>query len=361
MPSDEKSGIALLSLDGGRCENLGALTQVHVVEDILNQYEFENSLALGSVKVFDIFDMILGTGTGGLIACMLGPLKMSTKDAKKAYLQIWDTKFWSKSQVSERLQILRHALTSLLDSQTENASDILSTIQMERVENLTPKCKFAVTATTTASAAQPVVLRAYRSRSSSVQCTLLDALLATLAYQEILPPIPLGEEISELFAATTMEHCNPTEALLAEIPSIYKSNFISVVASIGSGCPNRVVPDGHQEFGSAVLDLSKASRTVSKSVKSRFSDRPDSFVRLDVDNFDLLELLQPGKAISYSRAYLVKEETQELMDTLVHSLTTHPKRLDVRHITGRKPEIMEKIANALNLNDITKDVSVLDA
>ncbi|KAH8797324.1 hypothetical protein DL96DRAFT_1825321 [Flagelloscypha sp. PMI_526] len=276
---------------------------------------------------------------------MLGPLKMSTKDAKKAYLQIWDTKFWSKSQVSERLQILRGALTSLLNSQTENASDSLSTIQMERAENLTPNCKFAVTAMTTANAAQPVVLRAYRSRSSSVQCTLLEALLATLAYQEILPPVPLGEGISELFAATSMEHCNPTAALLEEVPSIFRSKSVSVIVSIGSGNPSPVVLEGQEGLNNTFLNPAKSCRVVSQNIGSQFPQHPGVITRLDVDGFDLSELLQAGKAISYSRAYLLRKETQASMDQLVYSLIKKPKRLEVKHILNLKVETTEKLSN----------------
>ena len=56
-----------MSSDGGRWETHGPLTQIHVVEDILDQFEFENDLEVGSVKVSDIFDLIVGTGTGGQV------------------------------------------------------------------------------------------------------------------------------------------------------------------------------------------------------------------------------------------------------------------------------------------------------
>ncbi|KAH8797327.1 hypothetical protein DL96DRAFT_998614 [Flagelloscypha sp. PMI_526] len=348
MPGDEKSGIALLSLDGGRFENLGALTQIHVVEDILDQYEFEKGLERGTVKVPGVFDFIVGTGTGGLVACMLGPLKMSTKDAKKAYLQIWETKFWSKTQISERVQILKKALTDLLDSQTEGAKDVLSTIQMTDVEKLNPSCKFAVTASTTARSAKPVMLQAYRSRGGFVECTVLEALLATLAHEDILPPVPIGQGISELFAAPTVEHCNPTDALLEEIPTIFTSSFISVIVNIGSGRPNPIEPGKPSDFAKAFVNHAKSSQTVSQIIESRFTDHPGSFVRLEVDGFDLLDLLHPGKAISYSRAYLVRKETKKLVDTIVHSLIMYPNRLGVGRLAGFEPETAEMSSEILD-------------
>ncbi|KAH8797326.1 hypothetical protein DL96DRAFT_998588 [Flagelloscypha sp. PMI_526] len=133
MASDQNPGIALLSLDGGRWETHGALTQIHVIEDILDQYEFENDLEAGSVKVSDVFDYIVGTGIGGLVGCMLGPLGMSTVDAKGAYIRLWNSNFLAKSQSSERTEVLTSALKNLLDAKPEGVDNLLSETKMINV------------------------------------------------------------------------------------------------------------------------------------------------------------------------------------------------------------------------------------
>ncbi|KAH8826001.1 hypothetical protein DL96DRAFT_1817400 [Flagelloscypha sp. PMI_526] len=346
MSGDQNPGIALLSLDGGRWENLGALTQIHVVEDILHAYEVDSNLQAGSVRVCNVFDFILGTGTGGLVACMLGPLKMSTKDAKEIYLRIRSSDFLAKEEMSERVEILKSALQGFLDSQTDGTEGLMSATQMADLAKLTPDSKFAVTAMAAANLSKPIMLRAYQGRGSSVQCTILEALLATLSDAQMLPPVPIGEGISESFIATTIGHCNPTTNLLEEIPSIFKSRAISVIVNIGSGLPNPVALTGQETFVNVILDLSKSCHTVFQNMASRFSRYPGLFVRLDVDGFDISETIHPGEAISHSRVYMNKE-IHERVDGLIHSLMDRPKRLSVHEISGLKPGLVEKINDAV--------------
>ncbi|KAH8797318.1 hypothetical protein DL96DRAFT_1721361 [Flagelloscypha sp. PMI_526] len=138
MSNDQKPGIALLSLDGGSWENLGALTQIHIVEEILDQYEEENDLEPGSVNISDIFDTIIATGTVGprLVACMLGPLGMSTEDAKAAYIRIHQSNILGNTQLSERAEALKRELQTLLDSHAGKVDGLNSTTQMTDIVKL---------------------------------------------------------------------------------------------------------------------------------------------------------------------------------------------------------------------------------
>ncbi|KAH8797315.1 hypothetical protein DL96DRAFT_998309 [Flagelloscypha sp. PMI_526] len=348
MSSDEKPGLALLSLDGGSWENHGALTQIHVVEDILHKYEMDNNLEEGSARVSDVFDLIVGTGTGGLVGCMLGPLRMSTTDAKEAYLRIYASNFLAKRQAAERAETLKDGLRSVLDSGACKPTNISSTTKMSSIGKFSPTCKFAVTAMTAANLSKPVMLRGYPGRSSPIQCTLLDALLATLSDAHILPPIALGETIVEMFVATTTGRCNPTEALLEETPSIFDGRTISSILNIGSGRPSPVSLSGQGNFANAVLDLAKSCHAVSQSMEARFSGHPGLFLRLDVDGFQCSGNFQPGEVISHSRAYLAMEEVRRHLDGLIHSLKCRPKRLNANQLSGIQPGILGKIDDTLN-------------
>ncbi|KAH8818589.1 WD40-repeat-containing domain protein [Flagelloscypha sp. PMI_526] len=347
MSSNDKPGIALLSLDGGKWENLGALTQIHVVEDILNQYELDNDLEEGSVRVPDVFDLVLGTGTGGLVACMLGPLGMSPGEAKKAYLRIYNSRFLAQPEPSKCAEILQRQIESLLDSHTKTSDIIMSTMRMSDVRKLIPNCKFGMTAMTAANLSKPVLLRAYQGRGISVQSTLLEALLATLSDGQILPPVAIGEDIPELFVSTAAGFCNPTESLLAEIPSIFKARDISVIVSIGSGRPDPAALIGGEDFANAVQSLAASCHIVAENMQSRFSHHPGLFVRLDTDGFDISKILQPGEIISHCRAYMNKEEIREIVDALSHSLTERPKRLKTTQISGLKSGVIEEIKLAV--------------
>ncbi|KAH8797328.1 WD40-repeat-containing domain protein [Flagelloscypha sp. PMI_526] len=345
MASDQKPGIALLSLDGGRWETHGALTQIHIVEDIIDQYEFENDLEAGSVKVSDIFDYVIGTGTGGLVACMLGPLGMSTADAKEAYIRLWDSNFSTQNQSSERTETLKCALKSLLDAHTEGADHLLSEMKMINVGKLTPSCKFALTATTAANRSKPVLLRAYRGRGSSIQCTLLEALLATLSDGQMLPPISIGVGISERLLATTNRYCNPVEALFEEIPVIFNSRFISAIVSVGSGHPTTVPLHGGEDFAIDVIDLSRSCHELSESAAAQFLDNPNIFTRFDVNGFDLSRTIQPGDLISHTRSYLAQDDIRRLLDSLIRSLIQRPSHVEACIITTFKSRIANSLDN----------------
>ncbi|KAH8797306.1 hypothetical protein DL96DRAFT_998032 [Flagelloscypha sp. PMI_526] len=195
---------------------------------------------------------------------------------------------------------------------------------------------------------KPVMLRGYPSRSSPVECTLLEALLATLSDAQILPPVSIGESVSEYFVATTTGRCNPSEALLEEIPAIFETDEVSVIVSIGSGRLFPVSLGGQSDFTSAVLALSKSCHAVSQSMESRFAGHPGLFVRLDVEDVNDSGISQPGEVISHSRAYIAKEEVRTNLSALLHSLKHRPKRLEASRLSGLQPGILERINYTLS-------------
>jgi patatin-like phospholipase/acyl hydrolase len=73
-------GLALLSLDGGGIRGLSSL---YVLQRLMEQLNPENP-----PRPCDCFDLIGGTSTGGLIAIMLGRLRMSVDQCIKAYHEL---------------------------------------------------------------------------------------------------------------------------------------------------------------------------------------------------------------------------------------------------------------------------------
>lgn len=73
-------GLNLLSLDGGGIRGISSL---QVLKNILEKVADEQGLSKPP-KPCDFFNMIGGTSTGGLIAIMLGRMKMSVDDCIEA-------------------------------------------------------------------------------------------------------------------------------------------------------------------------------------------------------------------------------------------------------------------------------------
>lgn len=78
--------LCILSLDGGGVHGLSSL---YILSDVMQQVNSERKqLGKESVKPCQLFDLIGGTSTGGLIAVMLGRLEMSVDECIDAYLKI---------------------------------------------------------------------------------------------------------------------------------------------------------------------------------------------------------------------------------------------------------------------------------
>ncbi|GAB1193762.1 hypothetical protein APSETT444_002990 [Aspergillus pseudonomiae] len=90
----DKTGLCLLSLDGGGVRGLSTL---YILKHLMARLSHERP-ELGQVKPCEIFDLIGGTSTGGLIAIMLGRLKMSVDECIDTYVKLIKTIFEKKSR-----------------------------------------------------------------------------------------------------------------------------------------------------------------------------------------------------------------------------------------------------------------------
>ncbi|KAK1948758.1 phospholipase, patatin family protein, partial [Colletotrichum sublineola] len=102
-----RNGLCLLSLDGGGVRGLSTLYILKGIMDRLN-HERERT-KLPSVKPCQVFDLIGGTGTGGLIAIMLGCLEMDVDECISAYTKLIKEVFgkrihWCLVRITAKIQ-----------------------------------------------------------------------------------------------------------------------------------------------------------------------------------------------------------------------------------------------------------------
>lgn len=82
----DNTGYCLLSLDGGGVRGLSTLFILQSIMEHLNAEREEAGLE--HKKPCEIFDLIGGTSTGGLIAIMLGRLEMSVEESIAEYTKL---------------------------------------------------------------------------------------------------------------------------------------------------------------------------------------------------------------------------------------------------------------------------------
>ncbi|KAI9673080.1 MAG: hypothetical protein M1829_004394 [Trizodia sp. TS-e1964] len=231
------NGLRLLSLDGGGVRGLSALM---VLEQLMHTINPENP-----PKPCDYFDMIGGTSTGGLIAIMLGRLRMSVSDCIDAYLKLSDRIFQKKNH---RVTI-KGKVQGRFDSEelTRAIKEVLKAENLEEDALLKDEsenaCKVFVCATSKQTS-EVVRLTSYRSRGSVDLLNTVkiwEACRATSAASSFFDSISIGKYGEEFVDGATGAN-NPVWQLWNEAQLVWGpqplDSRIRCLVSIGTGVPS---------------------------------------------------------------------------------------------------------------------------
>lgn len=230
--------LRLLALDGGGVRGLSTL---QIVKQLMDTIDPEST-----PKPCDYFDMIGGTSTGGLIAIMLGRLRMTVDECIDAYVSLSDRIF----------QKQRHRVTIKGRVQGRFDSDELERATKEIIvrqglaedallkDAPDAKCKVFVCATS-GETGDTVRLTSYRSprgRERLLRTTKIwEASRATSAASSCFDPITLGD-FEETFVDGATGANNPVYEVWNEAQDIWPSGSlegkIKCLVSIGTGVPS---------------------------------------------------------------------------------------------------------------------------
>ncbi|KAI0076887.1 FabD/lysophospholipase-like protein [Panus rudis PR-1116 ss-1] len=233
-------GVRLLSLDGGGVRGISPLRILQELED----YMFK--LTGNKVtKPCDYFDMMAGTSTGGLIALMLGRMKMTIGECMAAYQRMSKDIFdsWDITKKS-RLTTKGARFDS---SKLENA---IKTIVQERLHDknapmLDPDnkaCKVFVLAVRADDAGTlPTHLRTYISDAvdqSFADCKIWEAARATSAAPTYFPQMQIGKF---RFVDGGLGFNNPVAMIYTEARTVFGWNRpVDCLLSLGTGVPPKM-------------------------------------------------------------------------------------------------------------------------
>jgi len=278
--------LRLLALDGGGVRGLSALM---ILQQLMETIDPENP-----PKPCEFFDMIGGTSTGGLIAVMLGRLKMSIDDSIDAYLSLSDRVFQKK----------RHRATIKGNIQGRFDSEELARAVKEVViaQNLKEDvllkdvsdnaCKVFVCATSKETS-ETVCLTSYRSPRgggdllNSVQ--IWEACRATSAASTFFDPITVGR-FNEGFVDGATGANNPVWEVWNQAQLLWGpqplENKIKCLVSIGTGVPSlKPFQDDVFHIGNTLLAIATETEQMAERFrrdKSYLDDR-GQYYRFNVD------------------------------------------------------------------------------
>ncbi|OCL01567.1 FabD/lysophospholipase-like protein [Glonium stellatum] len=272
MPGQD---LNLLSLDGGGIRGLSCLYILQRLMETVNPDK--------PPKPCDYFDMMAGTSTGGLIAIMLGRLKMDIQQCIDAYREFSNRAFTRKKHIPLNI---RGKICERFDSkELENAiKDVLvkqGYSEDELLKEPGASCRVFVCATSDGTSTI-VPLRSYSSARGSSELynttKIWEAGRATSAASTFFDPISIGPSKQRFFDGATGAN-NPIRELWKEAKDVWSSapleNNIGCIVSIGAGVPSM------KKFGKDGLEIFQTLKRIATETEATARDFHQEHTDLD--------------------------------------------------------------------------------
>ncbi|KAJ7878262.1 FabD lysophospholipase-like protein, partial [Mycena leptocephala] len=329
--------------DGGGIRGLSMLI---ILEDLMWKLKVAEDLP-DVPRPCDYFDLIGGTSTGGLIALMLGRLRMSVKDAVKAYGELSKEVF---SDVKSQGSNGRFRLQSWRNQSRESWVLILPHMTQRRewkiLERTLAKRLFVCTMNA-ANMSLPVLFRTYNTTNNpAMDCTIWQAGRATSAAPTFFKQIRIGPPgIEEAFVDGGMGQNNPIAALLLEAQVVFPDCQIACIISLGTGQPHTIkIPTPSLLKRLFPLDVIEAIKGIATDCEKQhqlsahhFDPVPHVYFRFNVEqgmqDIQLNQWERLGDVAANTRQYLLSHPIQNQLSDAVKSLVEKIGRVSTQSLS----------------------------
>ncbi|CVK94922.1 related to calcium-independent phospholipase A2 [Fusarium mangiferae] len=319
----DEEGICMLSLDGGGVRGLSSL---YVLKRIMDGYNAERKkLGQSPQKPADIFDLIGGTSTGGLIAIMLGRLQMDVDECISAYNDLIKVVFNEKARVHQSKFSLLGQTQARFDSgglkaaieKTLKDRGLSPTDSM--VDSRQPDCKVFVCATSKLDAAV-CRFRSYSSHKSSVNATICQAARATSAATTFFNPVSIE---GMKFVDGALGANNPVDQVEEEAMEIWCPStgnlqpLAKCFISIGTGrLPTYNIDDRVDKFIGALAKMATDAEKIAEASIKRWRQHLEQgrYFRFNVDHG-----LQTVGMKEYRKKREIQTATDRYLDSQVQN------------------------------------------
>ncbi|RAH85574.1 FabD/lysophospholipase-like protein [Aspergillus japonicus CBS 114.51] len=290
--------LRLLSLDGG---GIPALSQLTILKSITLAIQQQHALA-EPPRPHEIFDLIGGSGHGGLLALLLGRLRLSIDETLTEYRQLVERVFSHRKrhrggsgQYSARA--MEAAIKDLVGRYaTPQDPDAETMLLLEDNENHAEGeretgGKVFVCVRSTQAMEHARLFCSYRTyrAGDDPDLTVWQAARAVTAHPGLFKPVRIG---GEEFVDGSLGTKNPCRLLLDEARRLFggERRPVGCVLSLGAGKPppvqlgrpglfQRLLPT---KIVSVVEALSFEAETVAQDLEGRFEKSPGVYFRFNV-------------------------------------------------------------------------------
>ncbi|KAG8670481.1 hypothetical protein FPOAC1_009897 [Fusarium poae] len=239
MSSDSPKQLKFLSLDGGGVRGLSSLIILKKVMGIVG-----SKMKRRDLQPYQYFDLIGGTSTGGIIAIMLGRMRMSIEDCITEYQRLGSIVFGKQRHgeyMFDEKVLVRETKAVVLKYLGNEDAPLLDPLEEDACKTVLYTLPFKNTVQQTATA-----LRTYINEDKDPNpktWTIWEAVRATSAATTVFEPFvhgPPGKEIRYIDAG--FGYNNPSDLILQEARSLWEGDHylslhtdVGVFLSLGTG------------------------------------------------------------------------------------------------------------------------------
>ncbi|EIM91647.1 FabD/lysophospholipase-like protein, partial [Stereum hirsutum FP-91666 SS1] len=283
-----------LFIDGGGIRGLSSL---QVLWNLMREIQLSEHLEKMPLPC-ECFDLIGGTSTGGIIALMLGRLRMSVDDALHKYAQLSKDVFSDEKFLGDgafKASNLEAAIKKVISAQPAAMHDSEARMRDDAPSGGLCRTFVCVTAPVALGSPTPTLFRTYEPRHERfINCKIWEAARATSAAPTFFKPIEIdnGFGILSRYTDGGIGHNNPAGVVLHEASSIFPERKIACMISIGTGklkvsrldrpgFIQRIMP--RIDVAVAIVKIVTDCETVAEDMEHRFHDSPGVYFRFNVD------------------------------------------------------------------------------
>ncbi|KAG9120074.1 hypothetical protein FRC07_004591 [Ceratobasidium sp. 392] len=283
--------------------------------------------------------MIVGAGTGGLIAILLGRLGMSVDEAIETYQHILIKAFSEKKILSGDAVFKATNMESAINRVVARCTGDANTLML----NSDPKgCKtFVCTALAhNMTAGIPVLIRTYEAvENEGPRCTIREAARATSATTGLFKPVTIidrGLELSYMDAG--LGNNNPTACMLAEVERIFPNQRVSLIISIGSGHLSPIGSSQSADAAALGMHVSMDSERVAQEMARRFQNTANLYFRFNVEqglqHIGLTSWEKMPEVTAHTRKYIQMTEIDQRLARAVHAFSNDSGAVPTSRLSG---------------------------
>ncbi|PVF94879.1 TPR-like protein [Serendipita vermifera] len=311
--------INYLSIDGGS----SALSALYIIDEMFQRLEYDTH-SDEELRPCDWFDLIVGSGTGGILALLLGRLRMTASEAIEAYSSLESVMATRPAETKEDLSSntldFAKAFKKIVDDRGLDEGAL-----MELAVDSDHGCKVAICTLSPANMSLCQFIRSYRIRGKRApKCTIIQAACATIASPGIYEPLVLNQGHNQAsYIDATAGYANPTNEGLKEAEKVFgKDQIVATIISVGSGKTSFRFMDNiadEDQVANLFRRIATDTEQVHKDVQNRLREL-DIYYRFNVEDMSTSERRDEGTVKLYSSAYLEEDVVSQRLDSTIISI-----------------------------------------